>query len=42
MRAKRSATWKSSVTRLCSNIDFTIEKLEGLALQQELTRIGRQ
>jgi hypothetical protein len=28
MRAKRSASWKSSVTKLCDNISFTIEKAE--------------
>jgi hypothetical protein len=31
MRAKRPASWKSSVTRLYDNIDFTIEKAERLA-----------
>lgn len=30
MRSKRP-TWKSSVTRLYDNIDFTIEKAERLA-----------
>jgi hypothetical protein len=31
MRAKQSASWKSSVSKLYDNIDFTIEKAERLA-----------
>jgi len=31
MRAKRPRSWKSSLTKVCDNIDFMIEKAERLA-----------
>ena len=33
MRAKRPASWKSAVTGLYDNIDFTIDKAERLAIR---------